>query len=124
PLGHELQGAGHLLLEITVGRAPRHCPDRAHPAVIFVAAALIEKDLARALVGAGEERAEHRAIRPGGDRLGEVAGEFDPAIGDHWHARLAAFGDGVDDRSELRDADPGDDAGCADRGRTYANLDL
>src|SRR6516164_4333834 len=106
PLGHELQRARHLLLEIAVGRTARHRSDRAHPAVVFIAAALIEEHLARALVGPGKERAEHCAIRPGGDRLGEVAGEFDAAIGDHRHTRLAALGDGIDDRGELRDADP------------------
>src|SRR5215471_14998028 len=55
PLGHELQGAGNLLLEIAVGRAARHRPDRAHAAVVFIAAALIEEHLARAFVRAGKQ---------------------------------------------------------------------
>ena len=122
-LGHQLQRVGHLLLEIAVGRAARHRADRAHAAVIFVAAALVEEHLARALVGAGEQRAEHRAIGAGGDRLGEVAGKLDAAIGDHRHAVLAAFLDGIDDRGELRHADPGDHAGRADRARPDADLD-
>src|ERR1700736_5067895 len=54
-LGHELQRAGHLLLEIAVRGTARHRPDRAHPAVVLVAPALIEKHLARALVGTGEQ---------------------------------------------------------------------
>src|SRR5438270_3761260 len=123
PLGDELQRARHLLLEIAVGRAARHRPDRAHPAVVFVAAPLIEKDLARTLVGAGEQRAEHRAIGPGGDRLREVAGKLDAAIRDHRDPGFAAFRDRVDDRGELRDADPRHHAGRADRPRTDADLD-
>ena len=114
---------GDFLLEIAVGRAARHRADRAHAAVVFVAAALIEKHLARALVGAGEERAQHRAIGAGGDRLGEVAGIFDAAVADHRHVEFAAFGDRVDDRGELRHADPGDHAGRADRARPDADLD-
>src|SRR5262249_22179724 len=123
PLGYELQCAGHLLLKIAVGGAARHRSDRTHAAIIFVAAALIEKDFARALVGPGEERAEHRAIRPGGDRLGEVTGEFDATLGDTRHASIAAFGDGIGDCGELWYTDPGDDTGRADRSRADANLD-
>src|SRR5690242_580841 len=82
PLGTELQGVCDLLLEIAVGGAARHRPDRSHAAIIFVAAALVEKDFARALVGPGEEGAEHRAIGAGGDSLRQIAGEFDPAVGD------------------------------------------
>src|SRR5690242_18698830 len=122
-LRHELQRAGHLLLEIAVGGAARHRPDRAHPAVIFVAAALIQKDLAGALVGAGEQRAEHRAVGPGGDRLGEVAGKLDAAVRDHRDPGLSAFGDRIGDRGELWHTDPRHHAGRADRARTDADLD-
>src|SRR5437660_7362596 len=123
PLGDELQRVGDFLLEIAVGRAARHRPDRAHPAVVFVAAPLVEEDLARTLVGAGEQRPEHRAIGPGGDRLREVAGKLDAAIRDHRDPGFAAFRDRVDDRGELRDADSGHHAGRADRARTDADLD-
>ena len=60
---------------------------------------------------------------PGGDRLGEIAGEFDAAVGDHRHAALAARLDHVEDRGELRHADAGDDAGGADRAGADADLD-
>ena len=65
-------------------------PMRAHAAVGLVGAALVEEHLARRLVGAGEHGAQHRAVGPGGDRLGEVAREADAAVGDHRHARPAA----------------------------------
>ena len=80
---HELERVLDLLLEIAVGGAARHGADRAHAAIGFVGAALIEEDLARRLVGAGEQRADHGAIAAGGERLGEVAGIFDAAVGDH-----------------------------------------
>ena len=47
-------------------------------------------DLAGALVGAGEQRADHRAGGAGGERLGEVAGILDAAVGDHRHAGASA----------------------------------
>src|SRR6266851_4201416 len=123
PFGDQLQRVDDFLLEIAVGRTARHRPDRAHAAVIFVAAPLIEKDLARALVGAGEQGAEHRAVGAGGDRLRQIAGEFDAAIGDHRDAVLPTFLDRVDDRGELRHPDAGDHARRTDRARTDAHLD-
>ena len=94
--GHQLQGLAHFLLEVAVGRAARHGAERAHAAIGFVAAALIEEDLARALVGAGEQRADHHAVGAGGDRLGEVAGIFDAAVGDDRHVALARPLDGIE----------------------------
>src|SRR5258708_14565154 len=121
-LGHQLQRARDLFLEITIGRAARHRADRAHAAIGFVGAALIEEDLARRLVGAGEERAEHRAVGAGGDRLGEVAGEFDAAVADHRQVALAAFCDDIEDRRQLRHTDTGNDARGADRTRADADF--
>src|SRR6516165_7813517 len=72
--GHELERVLDVLLEVAVGGAARHGADRAHTAVGLVGAALIEKHLARRLVGAGEERSHHGAVGAGGERLGEVAG--------------------------------------------------
>ena len=90
PSGHQLQRVAHLGLEVAVGRAARHGADRAHAAIGFEGAALVEIDLARALVGAGEQRADHGGRRAGGQRLGEIAGIFDAAIGDDRNARLVA----------------------------------
>ncbi len=53
---HQLQRVAHFGLEIAVGGAARHGADRAHAAIGLVGAALMQIDLARALVGAGEQR--------------------------------------------------------------------
>ena len=59
----------------------------------------------------------------GGDRLGQIAGELDAAIGDDRNiGRLGRF-DRRHDGGELRHADAGDDAGGADRARTDTDLD-
>ena len=71
-----------LVLEVAVAAAAAHRADRAHAAVLLEAAALVEDHLARALVGAGEQVADHRRARADGDRLGDVAGEADAAVGD------------------------------------------
>src|SRR5437773_12557042 len=73
-LGHELARVGVTveLLEIAVARAFLHGPDGAHAAVALEGAALAEDQLARALVGAREERSDHHRGRAGGDRLHDV----------------------------------------------------
>ena len=86
PSGTSFRVSRDLLLEIAVGRAARHRAERAHAAIGLVGAALVQIDLARALVGAGEQRADHRAVGAGGDRLGEIAGVADAAVGDDRHA--------------------------------------
>ena len=60
---------------------------------------------------------------PAGDRLGEIAGIFDAAVGDHRHAGRARRLRRLEDRGELRHADAGDDARRADRARPDADLD-
>ena len=101
----------------------RHRAERAHAAVALVRAPLVEEHLARALVGAGEQRADHHAVRAAGDRLGEVARIFDAPVADHRHAGRARGLGRLEDRGQLRHADAGDDAGGADRARTDADLD-
>ena len=49
-----------------------------------------EHDLAGALVRAGEQRAEHDRVGAGRDRLRDVAGGRQAAVGDHRHAVRAA----------------------------------
>ncbi len=122
-LGHELQRVPDVLLEVAVGRAARHGADRAHAAIGLVGAALIEKHLAGAFVGAGEQRAEHHAIGPGGERLGEIAGITRAAVGDHRDIALLRRFDRFEQRGELRHADPGHDARGADRPRPDADFD-
>src|SRR4029078_5933714 len=116
-LGHELQRVLDVLLEIAVGGAAGHGADRAHAAIGLIGSALVEIDLARTLIGAGEQRAEHHAIGARGERLGKVARISDAAVRNYRHVALLRHLHGLDQRSELRHADAGYDASSADRSR-------
>src|ERR1043165_4523676 len=100
-----------------------HGADRAHTAIRLERAALVEDRLARRFVGAGEKRADHHAVRAGGDGLGHVAGELDAAVADERHVVLLRGARAVEDRGDLRDAGAGDDARRADRAGSDADLD-
>ena len=123
PFGHEFQLVLDVLLEIAVGRTARHRPDRAHAAVGFVGATLIEKGFARRFLGPGEQRADHHGRGPRRERLGDIARRADAAVGDHRHAHFRGCGRRREDRRELRHSDPGDDSGGADRARADPDLD-
>ena len=88
--GHELLELGGGVLEVAVGGAMalRHGAERAHAAVGLVGSALVELHFAGGLLGAGEEAADHDRVRAGDDRLGDVAGEADTAVGDHRHVAV------------------------------------
>jgi len=64
-----------------------------------------------------------RAFGAGSERLGEIAGIFDAAVGDHRDALFLRRLDRIHDGGELRHADAGNDARGADRARADANLD-
>ena len=76
-----------------------------------------------ALVGAGEQRAEHDGVGAGDERLGDVARVLQAAVGDDRDAGLAGGERRLVDGRDLRHADAGDDAGGADRARSDADLD-
>ena len=122
-LRHQLQLILDVLLEIAVGRAAGHRPDRAHAAIALVGAALVQEGLARRFLGSGEQRSDHHGRRARGQRLGDVAAGADAAVGDHRHAVLRRAFAAVHDRGQLRHADAGDDPGRADRARADADLD-
>src|SRR5260370_27121039 len=52
-----------LVLKVPIAAAAAHRADRPHAAVLFEAASLIQNHLARALVGAREQIADHRRAR-------------------------------------------------------------
>ena len=116
-LGDELLDVLDVALEVAVlrERARLHRAERAHPAVLLEALALRDDDLAGRLVGAGEHRAEHDDVGAGGDRLRDVAGVADAAVGDHRDVVAGERLRGVVDGRHLRHADARDDAGRADR---------
>src|SRR6185312_14663265 len=123
PLGDQLGVAGDLALEVAVAAAGAHGADRPHAPVHLVAAPLVQDDLARRLVGAGEQAADHDAVGAGRQRLGHVARVLDAAVGDDGDVlagqRLGDVGDGGD----LGDAHAGHDARGADRAGADAHLD-
>ena len=123
PSGHQLELVLDLLLEVAVGAAARHGADRAHAAIGFVGAPLIQIGLAWALVRAGQQRADHGAVGAGRDRLDDVAGILDAAVGDHRHVALTGLVRRIHDGRQLRHADAGHDARGADRARSDADLD-
>src|SRR5205807_1712386 len=71
-----------LVLKVPIAAAAAHRADRAHAAVLLEAASLIQNHLARALVGAREQIADHRRARADRERLGDVARVADAAVGD------------------------------------------
>src|SRR5271155_3133166 len=96
---------GHVLLHIAVAHALAHRADGAHPAILFVGAALVEHRLARAFLGAREQRPDHHGRGSRGERLDDIAGEAHAAIGDNGYVARLADGDAVHDRRHLRNAD-------------------
>src|ERR1035438_4596129 len=124
-LGHELFELGRCVLEIAVSRTVfiRHRPERAHASISLVRCALIEFDVAWRFFGAGEHAANHDGVRPGYDRLGEIAGIADTAIRDQRHTRALERRSDISHRRDLWHADAGHDARGADGARADAHLD-
>src|SRR5689334_24582813 len=120
---NELVGVAFVVLEITILRAFLHRAERTHATIALVRAALIKLHFAGRFFGAGEHAADQHAVRAGGERLGDVAGIADAAVGDESDVAvfqcLAHHADGRD----LRHADAGDHARRADRAGTDADLD-
>src|SRR5690606_7414050 len=121
--GHELVGVVGRVLEVAVGRAVGHRAQAAHAAVGLVGAALVQDDLARRFVGAGEHAAHHDAVRAGRDGLGHVARVAHAAVCDEGNARAFQGLGHVGDGRDLRHAHAGHDAGGADGARADADLD-
>src|SRR5580692_3972315 len=101
-------------LRVAIRRTRFHGAQRAHAAIGFESAALIQNRFARRFFGAGEEAADHHRISSGGDGLGDVAGKFDAAIGDHGDAGAFRSARRFDDRGDLRYACTGNHASGAD----------
>ncbi len=93
-------------LEIAFAGTLRHGADRAHAAIGFEGAALIEDQFAGTFIGAGEERADHHRACARGQGLGDVAGILDAAVGNDGNAGVfggaVGFGDGGDLRHARR----------------------
>src|SRR5690606_23710287 len=124
--GHQLLGAGTGVLEVTVSRTTTgigHRAQRAHATVGLVGTALEEFDFTRCLFGTGEHGPHHHHRSAGGDRLGQIAGEADTAVGNQRHAGVLEGSGHVGDGRHLGHAHPGNDTGGADGARANAHLD-
>src|SRR3954469_18279837 len=129
PLRHQFVVGEDVVLEVPVlGVGPGlpaglHRAERAHPAVGLVLLAVDEDEVAGALLAAGQQAAQHRAVGTGDDRLGDVAGVLHPAVADDRYAGGPAGPGHLHDRGDLRHPDAGHDPRGADRARPYADLD-
>ena len=120
---HQLVAIAHALLEIAILGAVLHGPQRTHAPVALVRPALVELDLSGRFVGARQQPADHDAVGACGNRLGDVPGKADPAVGDQRHIGPAQCPGDVADRGNLRYPDPGHHPGGTDRARADPHLD-
>ena len=93
------------------------------PRYDFVSSPLIENRFARALLGAGEQAADHHRVGARSQGFGDIAGIFDAAVGDDRHVVLRRRFGAAADGGDLRHADAGDDARRANRTRADADFD-
>ena len=119
---HKLQTVFHFLLEITVRRAPRHGANRAHATIGFERPAIEQIRVARAFIGARQQRANHRNARPCGQCLRQIARLLDAAIGNDRHAGFGPFFGAFHDCRELRHADARHNPRRADGAGSNADL--
>src|SRR4051812_22243733 len=106
--GNQLRRRLDVGLEVAVLRPFLHRADRSHAAIRLIRAALIQDDLARRLVGTGEQRTDHHGVGAGGQGLRDVARVLDAAVTDDRDTGALGRADRIADRGELRHADAGD----------------
>jgi len=121
--GYQLDVTVNIRLEVTVLAPFLHGADGAHAAVALVGAALVEDGITGGLFRPGKKGADHDDIRAGSNRLCQVAGIFDSAVGNNRHTIAFRDPGAVADRRNLRHADTGNNAGRTDGARTDPHLD-
>src|SRR5690606_24460364 len=90
-LRHEFQGILHLLLEVAVGAAAGHGPNRSHAAVSFVCAPLVEVGFSGALIRAGQQRADHYGVSASCKSFGDIPGKLYAAVRNDRNTMLASL---------------------------------
>ncbi len=70
------------VLEVAFAGPLRHRGQRSHAAIGLERPALVQNRFAGAFFRPSQQRADHHAVRARGDRLGDVAGVLDAAVGD------------------------------------------
>ena len=100
-----------------------HGANAAHAAVAFVAAALVQDDLARGLFCARKHAAHHDRAGPSRNRFCDVAAVANSAIANQWHAGAAQGCSHIVDGHDLRHAHARHDSGGANAAGANADLD-
>src|SRR6266481_4302060 len=121
-LGHGFAALDFVFLGVAVGGAFFHGGGGAHAAIGLEGAALVENRFAGGFFGAGEKAANHDAGSSGGDGLGDVAGEFNAAVGDDGNAGAFGGARGFHDGGDLRDAGAGDHTRGADGAGSHTDF--
>ena len=111
------------LLEVAVLAAVLHGGDGTHTAVALELAALIDLALAGGFLAAGQQAAQHNGAGTGGQRLDDITGILDAAIGDDGDIILGGGAGGLIDGGDLRHADARHYTGGADGAGPDADLD-
>ena len=128
PFGHQL-AEGTQVLPVALGGGVAvagpalHRAYGAHAAVLLEAPAFVNHQVAGRFLQAGQQRAQHHRAGAGRQRLDDVAGVLDAAVGDHRHAVAPRGLGAVGDSRHLRHACAGHDAGRADGTGPDAHLD-
>src|SRR5919199_1580000 len=73
------------ILRVPIRAAGSHGAQGAHTAIALEGASLVKDGLAGTLVGTGEQAPDHDRVGAGRDRLGDVAGELYPSVGNQRH---------------------------------------
>src|SRR5262245_1569536 len=123
PFRDQLLGIFHVCLAVAVSAPLAHGTERTHPAINFVSSALIENRFPGTLFGPREKTADHHRVRAGRQRLCDIAGEFDAAVGDDGHVTARRGFSTTANRRNLRHADAGYDTGSANGTRPDTDLD-
>src|SRR5215203_4444242 len=100
-----------------------HGAERSHSAIRLELLAIDEDELTRALLTAGQQRAEHHRVGAGHQRLGDVTGVLQATVTDQRHTCRPAGQRGIVDRRYLRNSDTGYHARSADGARPDSDLD-
>ncbi len=121
--GYQFHGFIYITLEVPVLAALLHGTNRAHAAIGFIGASLIQNLGAGGFFGTGEHRAEHAGGCACSHGLGKITGKLDATIGDDRNAGIMSCRSALHHGGELWHADSGHNARGADRARTDAYLD-
>ena len=116
-LGDQARLLADAALEVTVlaVAAALHGADGSHAAIVLVALALQDHQIAGTLIHSDQQPTQHHGVRARRDSLGDVARILDAAVGDDWDAAGACRARAVVDSGDLWHADPRHDTRCADR---------